>query len=108
MVERRRPEKQISEKAIEEYLRDQVKSKGGKAYKFVSPGNAGVPDRIIVLPGVDVFFVEMKAPGKKPTKLQNKKIAELRALGKDVFVAGSKEAVDIVLYTQERKRANGI
>ena len=100
--------KKISEKAIEEHLRDQAKSKGGKAYKFVSPGNAGVPDRMVVLPGCEIFLVELKAPGEKPTDLKNKKIAELRALGKDVFVADSKEAVDIVLYAQERKQANGI
>ena len=100
--------KKISEKVIEEYLRDQVKSKGGKAYKFVSPGNAGVPDRMIVLPGSEVFFVELKAPGKKPTELQNKKIAALRTLGKDVFVADSKESVDKILRAAERAGENGI
>ena len=100
--------KKISEKVIEEYLRDQVKSKGGKAYKFVSPGNAGVPDRMIVLPGCEIFFVELKAPGKKPTELQNKKIAELRTLGKDVFVADSKESVDQILPVAERVGENGI
>ncbi len=100
--------KKLSEKAIEDYLRNQVKCKGGKAYKFVSPGNAGVPDRMVVLPGMDVFFVELKAPGKKPTGLQDKKIAELKDLGKDVFVADSKEAVDMALHMQERKKANGI
>ena len=38
------------EKDIEEKLRNKVKKLGGKAYKFVSPGNAGVPDRLVILP----------------------------------------------------------
>ena len=54
----------MKEKDVEAYLRDQVKGKGGKAYKFVSPGNDGVPDRMICMPGERVFFVELKAPGK--------------------------------------------
>ena len=100
--------KKISEKAIEEYLRDQVKSRGGKAYKFVSPGNAGVPDRMIVLPGCEIFFVELKAPGKKPTQLQKKKIYELEKLGRTVFIADSKESVDEILRVAERAGENGI
>lgn len=100
--------KKISEKTIEEYLRVQVKNKGGKAYKFVSPGNAGVPDRMIVLPGVEAFFVELKAPGKKPTRLQEKKIYELEQLGRTVFIADSKESVDQILSVAERAAKNGI
>ena len=38
------------ENELEKKLRDKVKKLGGKAYKFVSPGNAGVPDRLVVLP----------------------------------------------------------
>lgn len=100
--------KKISEKAIEEYLRDQAKSKGGKAYKFVSPGNAGVPDRMVVLPGCEIFFVELKAPGKKPTQLQEIRICELEKLGRTVFIADSKESVDQILHVAERAAKNGI
>ncbi|MGC5220863.1 VRR-NUC domain-containing protein, partial [Escherichia coli] len=46
----------IREKDIENYLRDQVKKIGGIAYKFESPGNAGVPDRLVLLPGGQVHF----------------------------------------------------
>ena len=38
------------ENELEKKLRDKVKKLGGKAYKFVSPGNAGVPDRLVFLP----------------------------------------------------------
>ena len=82
------------EKDIEEYLRLQVKSIGGKAYKFVSPGNAGVPDRLVCLPGGEVTFVELKATGKKSTPLQTKRQAELKKLGFAVFVVDSKARVD--------------
>ena len=87
----------ISEKSIEEYLRDQVRKIGGKAYKFVSPGNAGVPDRLVVLPGGDLFFVELKAPGGKTTKLQDKRIKELEMQGQVVFIADSREKIDRIL-----------
>lgn len=87
----------MREKAVEEYLRDQVKFIGGKAYKFESPGNAGVPDRLVCLPGGKVVFVELKAPGKKPTPLQKKKHSELTKLGHVVFVADSKYEVDMII-----------
>lgn len=54
------------ESKIEAYLRQRVKDLGGIAYKFTSPGNSGVPDRLVLLPGNRTVFVELKAPGKKP------------------------------------------
>lgn len=95
----------MREKVIEDYLRLRVKQLGGRAYKFVSPGNAGVPDRIVILPGRLIFFVETKAPGGKTTRLQDKKIAEMEALGCDVFVADSREGVDQILAACEKVRA---
>ena len=87
----------MSEKDIEQYLRVQVKAIGGTAYKFVSPGNAGVPDRMVCLPGGQVVFVELKAPGKKPTPLQLTQMNRLAKLGFYVVVADSKSAVDCVI-----------
>lgn len=84
----------MREKVIEEYLRDQVKKLGGKAYKFVSPGNDGVPDRLVLLPGGRIFFVEMKALGKKTTPLQRVQAARIKELGFEVFVIDSKQGVD--------------
>ena len=48
------------ESKIEEWLNTQIKNLGGKSYKFISPGNPGVPDRIYLLPGGKVYFVELK------------------------------------------------
>ena len=47
------------EKEIERKLTEAVKRIGGKAYKFISPGNDGVPDRLIVMPEGRIIFVEL-------------------------------------------------
>lgn len=94
----------MRERDIENYLRNQVKAQGGKAYKFTSPGNSGVPDRIVLLPGGRVAFVELKAPGKKPTALQVNQQEQIRLLGQRVEVIDSKAKVDDLL---SRMRVQG-
>ena len=84
----------MRERSVETYLREQVRRAGGIAYKWVSPGNNGVPDRIVIMPGGRVVFVELKAPGRKPTQLQQYQHECLRALGCDVRVIDSREGVD--------------
>lgn len=74
-----------NEKTTEAYLRDRVKALGGRSYKWVSPGCSGVPDRVVILPGGRVFFVELKSEGKTSTKLQQKQQTELRELGCTVY-----------------------
>ena len=70
-----------------------VREHGGLALKFISPGTAGVPDRLVLLPGGRAVFVELKAPGKKLRPLQQKRKAQLQALGFRVYVIDSKEAI---------------
>jgi hypothetical protein len=96
--------KVMRENEIEMHLRDEVRAIGGRAYKFTSPGNAGVPDRLVLLPGGKVIFVELKAPGKKPTQLQYAQQKKISSLGFDVFVIDSKQGVDdlILAYRSER------
>lgn len=84
----------MRESDIEAYFRDRVKEMGGIAYKFVSPGHNGVPDRMVCLPGGKTIFVELKAPGKKPTVLQERQHDVLRRLGYMVLVVDSKERAD--------------
>ena len=50
------------EKDIERALVEKVKQHGGYCLKWVCPGWAGVPDRIVLLPGGRVVFVELKRP----------------------------------------------
>lgn len=76
----------MREKAIEQKLTLMVKRQGGICLKFVSPGFDGVPDRIVLLPGGCMAFVEVKAPGKKPRPLQTSRHKLLRRLGFKVYV----------------------
>ena len=61
----------MKESTIESKTVNYAKSKAWLVYKFTSPANRAVPDRIFIRRSI-VFFIEFKAPGKKPTKLQKK------------------------------------
>lgn len=82
------------EKEIEVYLQKQVKKIGGWALKFVSPGCRGVPDRIVLLPGAVIVFVEVKRPGGKLRKLQEHICDKIRSFGFSVVCLDSKEKID--------------
>jgi len=73
--------KDMTEKELELMLVREVKRRGGRAFKFISPGINGVPDRLVLLPGGRAGFVEVKAPGKKMRPNQIKRKAELEGLG---------------------------
>lgn len=68
------------ENRVEQRLIDGVEALGGITFKFVSPGRAGVPDRAVILPGGNVHFVELKAMGGKPSRIQLRRISQLRKL----------------------------
>ena len=87
----------MRESSIESYLVRKVKEHGGLCYKFVSPGNPGVPDRIILLPGGRIAFAELKAPGKPLRPLQRRRKAQLEALGFRVYVIDNQEQIGGVL-----------
>lgn len=69
------------EREVEKALVHQVRKAGGIAPKLTSPANAGMPDRLIILPQGKVCFVELKAPGKKPRPLQLRQMQRLTNLG---------------------------
>ncbi|MFC2729541.1 MAG: VRR-NUC domain-containing protein [Centipeda sp. (in: firmicutes)] len=83
----------MRERDLERYTTMFIKSHGGLALKFISPGYAGVPDRLVLLPGGKMCFMELKAPGRKPRPLQVRRIEQLRALGFKVYVVDGKEEI---------------
>ncbi|ECG8627986.1 VRR-NUC domain-containing protein [Salmonella enterica subsp. diarizonae] len=86
----------VRENLIEKHLVTEVKKAGGIAYKFVSPGRRSVPDRIVLLPGGRLVFVECKAPGKPPRADQLREHERLRALGFAVVALDSKNLEGIL------------
>lgn len=87
----------MREKQIEMKLVEAVRKHGGLCPKFISPGFAGVPDRIVLLPGGHMAFVELKAPGRKPRPLQVLRSEQLKALGFKVYVIDHIEQIGGVL-----------
>lgn len=76
----------MQEKVIERILVAQVKRLGGRAFKWVSPGNDGVPDRIVIFPNRPPVFVELKTEMGRLSRLQELQIVRLRKLGQTVEV----------------------
>ncbi|SHJ66351.1 PDDEXK family nuclease [Bacteroides stercorirosoris] len=87
------------EKKVEKYLVVRVESLGGLCVKFPPLFFAGFPDRIVLLPGARIVFVELKDEGKKPTPLQVRVHKRLKALGFRVEVLDSKESIDEFILT---------
>lgn len=85
------------EKQIENKLTRSVKEAGGIALKFVSPGFAGMPDRLVLLPDGMCAFVELKAPGKHTRPLQTVRHRMLQKLGFKVYVIDSAEQIEGVI-----------
>lgn len=81
---------------VEDHLYRQCKKLGVLCYKFVSPSNTGVPDRIIIKNGRTIF-IELKAPGKEPRKKQQYIIRKLKEENVDVRVVDNNDDVDEIL-----------
>lgn len=74
------------ESEIEAYVKKEIESRGGLFFKFTSPGQTGVPDRIIVMPGGRVFFVEFKTKRGRITKVQFHQLKRLMELDAEASV----------------------
>jgi len=80
------------EKNVEKYLMKRSREIGGECMKWT--GTLGVPDRIMLLPGGRVIFVEVKQASGRLSKMQLFIHSKLKGLGMDVRVVWSKEDVD--------------
>lgn len=99
--------KRETEAELESYVVRETERMGGCAYKFVSPGNAGVPDRLIVFDG-SVGFIELKAKGKGPRPIQQSQIRRLQRMGQTVFVVDNREdAVKALTAIKYKARLRG-
>ena len=90
-------ENAMNEKTIERKLSASTRMRGGLSLKLAMTGIAGIPDRLILLPGGKAAFAETKAPGKKPRALQKERMGMLTALGFRCFVIDSTDMIQEVL-----------
>lgn len=84
----------MRESVVEQHLKRVVRKLGGECLKFVSPGRRHVSDRLVLLPGGVVWFIETKAPGKKPRAGQVRFMKRLVQLGATTAVLDTKEKID--------------
>ena len=91
----------MREKTVEAKLVAAVKEMGGLAPKFTSPRYDGMPDRLVLLPGGKVAFVELKAPGKKMRPLQVRRKNQIEALGFSVYCIDRPEQIGGVLSERQ-------
>lgn len=88
----------ILERDIERKVVAYAKKRNVLCYKFTSPGNRGVPDRILIGPSGKIAFLELKRPGQKPTALQQHILDNLTARGVTAWACdwfdGAKQLID--------------
>ena len=84
----------MRESTIEAWLVRGVEGRGGLCYKFVSPGNKGVPDRIVITPDGRTEYVELKSPTGRLSPMQKFQRDELKARNVTVHVLNSVEQVE--------------
>lgn len=93
----------MCESSIEKRLVAEVERVGGWCLKLPAIHNAGLPDRLCLFPGGEVVFVELKAFGKKPRKIQILMHQKLKALGFRVEVIGTTMGCKMLALEYDRK-----
>jgi len=85
------------ESKIEEWLNKQIKNIGGLSFKWVSPSNPGVPDRIYIFPNNQVYFVELKTEIGRLSSIQKWQRERLQQMGVNYrLVKGMEEARELI------------
>lgn len=93
----------MCENSIEKRLVTEVERVGGWCLKLPAIHNAGLPDRLCLFPGGEVVFVELKAFGKKPRKIQILMHQKLKALGFRVEVIDTTIGCKMLASEYDRK-----
>lgn len=92
----------MREKDVERILVTGVRKLGGVAFKFVSPGNDGVPDRLVVMPGGQIWFVELKTDAGRLSPRQVAQTNRLNRLGcRTVVLYGAADVADFLRHLQQ-------
>lgn len=90
---------EVSEKSIERYLVQQAKEHGWPCLKYSNPNMVGYPDRLLVLPSAKVVWVELKSKGRKTSKIQDERKAQLINMGHEVRVIDNKADIDKLIIS---------
>lgn len=93
------------EREIEKRFVKRIRNIKGYAWKFVSPGLNGVPDRIVLLGG-RVYFVELKRPGGVLSPIQKVMINRIKRAGLEVFIIENDHDIDSVIRILESRTKN--
>lgn len=86
----------MKEQHLEQALVKAVEARDGRCWKLVSPGTTGVPDRMILMPGGRVGFVEVKAPNGRVRAIQKHRLRQLQRLGFKAYVLNNPAKVEEV------------
>ena len=84
----------LSESQLERKFYDKVKRLGGLPLKFVSPGRAGVPDRIVLMPKGKIYFVEMKSEVGQTSDIQKYIFSKFTKLGFKVHIIHNEKTLE--------------
>lgn len=104
----------MREAAIEQGLRLRLQRLGCLFYKWVSPGNNGVPDRIVITPDGSVIFVELKTSRGNLSPDQRVQIRKLeKHHARVVVIYGKQDADKFVkemgeIHEIRRRRTDGV
>ena len=87
----------MRESDIEDYLVRRARALGGEVRKVKWIGRRGAPDRVVMLPGSRLYWVELKRPGGQADAHQAREHARMRGMGQTVLVVDSLAAINALL-----------
>jgi len=85
------------EKSLDRAMRERVKGMKGLYIKLLTDLMRGLPDRLMLLPGGYLAFIEVKGKGKKPTPIQISVMNKLSKLGFRTYVLDSRCKLDLII-----------
>lgn len=92
----------LKESEIEAWLKSRIEKLGGMFLKFTSPGNDGVPDRIVIMPAGICVFLELKTRKGKLSEIQKYQIRKLLDCCQQVAVVYGPDAAEDFLKDLQR------